>query len=55
MGITEAMEIGRPRRIYRVEPVEDPVPQELPLEEVEDRRDDPERPEEVVAGAAPNE
>jgi hypothetical protein len=29
------MDIGKPRRTVTVEPVEDPVPRELPLEEPE--------------------
>jgi hypothetical protein len=41
--IGTAMEIGEPRRTYTVEPVEDPVPRELP-EEAPER----ERPAEAV-------
>jgi len=39
------MEIGKPRHTYEVEPLEDPVPRELPEEAPE-----PERPVEAPGG-----
>lgn len=47
------MEIGEPERTYTVEPVEDPVPRELPAEPAEHpprpSREDPVEPEQVPA------
>jgi hypothetical protein len=34
-GFGEAVEIGEPERTYTVEPLEDPVPRELPAEPAE--------------------
>jgi hypothetical protein len=31
------MDVGKPKKIHRVEPVEDPVPQEQPQEPPEER------------------
>jgi hypothetical protein len=38
------MEIGDPRRTYTVEPLEDPVPRELPAEPREVPAETPEEP-----------
>jgi hypothetical protein len=47
------MEIGKPRRTYTVEPLEDPVPRELPEEAHERERptEAPGEPEQVPAPA----
>jgi hypothetical protein len=43
------MEIGKPRRTFTIEPIEDPVPREPPLEPDEDPSLPAPRPEEVPA------
>jgi hypothetical protein len=43
------MEIGDPRRTYTVEPIEDPVPRELPAEPVRKTPDEaPAEPDKVT-------
>jgi hypothetical protein len=47
---SEAMEIGEPERTYTVEPLEDPVPREVPAEPAEPSpAEEPAEPEQVEA------
>ena len=43
------MQIGDPIRTYTVEPLEDPVPREVPAEPVEDPVEVPSEPEHVAS------
>jgi hypothetical protein len=45
------MEIGEPRRVYTIEPVDDPVPREAPLPEPtpDEPAVVPSEPEEILA------
>jgi hypothetical protein len=48
------MDIGKPERIYTVEPLEDPVPQTRPAKKDEPREPaptQPREPEKIPAGA----
>lgn len=51
--VVTAMEIGKPRRTYEVEPLEDPVPRALPEEAPEPERstEAPGEPEQVPSPA----
>jgi hypothetical protein len=40
-GLGDAVEIGEPERTYTVEPLEDPVPRELPVGPVESPTEPP--------------
>jgi hypothetical protein len=45
------MEIGKPRRTYLVEPIEEPVPREQPFESPEPPEiSEPAEPEEIPTG-----
>jgi hypothetical protein len=43
------MQIGDPIRTYTVEPLEDPVPREVPVEPAEDPVEVPSEPERVAS------